>query len=1007
MAGGCWRSGPGRGDLWWGGQVSGLPAGPVTFLFSDIEGSTRLVKALRERYPQVLAEHRRLVRAAIAAHDGAEVDTPGDAFFAAFGGATQAVLCALDIQRALAAHAWPGGAQVRVRIGVHTGQAVPAGGAYTGLAVHRAARICAAAGGGQVLVSQATQMLIEDEEEGEPGFTLVDVGEYRLKDLDRPVLLFQLAAAGLEATGLPAGGRGGPAGKPHGLTGARTSLIGRLDAVAKVARLLDGHRLVTVTGPGGVGKTRLAGEVLRQVASRFADGVAVVELAPVSEPALVTATVATALDVRQAAGTPLVDAVAGRLSRQQLLLVLDNCEHVLEAAAQLCEALLVAADDLTILATSREPLGLADEARYRLPPLTLPGADTPQAAEAVRLFLERARQVDPDFAVEGDESVLLAGLVRRLDGLPLAIELAAARVEALGLAQLAGRLEDRSGLLVSGNRAAAARQRSLEATVEWSCQLLTEAERQVFRRLAIFPGPFTLDAAEAVAGPEAGHAVLRLVDCSLLVPPVTGPDGRARYLMLQTLRGYGLNQLREAGEQHDAAAALAAYALGVAGRAAAAMVVGSGEKAAALWLDAEDAVVHQGLAWALEYDPPAALRLAVALAQWWMVRGRWIQAMGFLQRAVDQTGPDQDGWYPAHVWLGRLAGRITDSSAVSHFTTVVDALTGGPPSADLVQALVGRSSVLRNLGTTAGLEAATADANAALTLARQMGDATGEAMALVQFSVIATYTGDHERAVERATQAQRIDHSSMPEWCARVVESTLTSALVESGHLDGTPELLTEMLAHASAAGDPRDQAEAHFWLALVARQTGRLADAQAHLRQAAELAAHISGRMRLIETVEEAGYWCAANRQYDAAVTLWAVRDAQFRADGLTDMPAEERAREQPLREATQALDAQQLRAARERGTAMTLAAATEYAIMLTSEHARDPGTAPGPGKLSSRERELVALVARGQTDAQIAGQLFISVSTVRSHLDRIRDKTGCRRRADLTRLALQEGII
>ena len=258
-AAGSWRPGPGRGDLRWGGLVSGFPAGVVTFLFSDIEGSTRLVKALRERYPQVLAEHRRLVRASIAAHDGAEVDTQGDAFFAAFGGAKQAVLCALDIQRALAAHAWPGGAQVRVRIGVHTGQAVPAGGAYTGLAVHRAARICAAAGGGQVLVSQATQMLIEDEEEGEPGFTLVAVGEYQLKDLDRPVLLFQLAAAGLEAPRMPAGGwqargRGGPAGKPHRLTGARTSFIGRLDAVARVVGLLEGYRLVTVTGPGGSGR---------------------------------------------------------------------------------------------------------------------------------------------------------------------------------------------------------------------------------------------------------------------------------------------------------------------------------------------------------------------------------------------------------------------------------------------------------------------------------------------------------------------------------------------------------------------------------------------------------------------------------------------------------------------------------------------------------------------------------------------------------------------------------
>jgi predicted ATPase/DNA-binding CsgD family transcriptional regulator len=796
----------------------------------------------------------------------------------------------------------------------------------------------------------------------------------------------------------------GPAGKPHGLTRARTSFIGRLDAVGRVGGLLDGYRLVTVTGPGGVGKTRLAGEVLRQVAGRFADGVAVVELAAVSEPALVDATVATALDVHQAAGMSIVDALAGRLSRQQLLLVLDNCEHVLDAAAQLCESLLVSADDIKILATSREPLGLADEARYRLAPLTLPGADTPEGAEAVRLFVERARQVDPDFSVEGDECVVLAGLVQQLDGLPLAIELAAARVEALGLAQLAGRLGDRSGLLVSANRAAAARQRSLEATVEWSYLLLTEAERQVFRRLAVFPGPFTLDAAEAVAGSGAGQAVLRLVDCSLLVPPVTGPDGRSRYLMLQTLRSYGLTQLREAGEEHDAAAALAVRALEVAEQAAAQMAVRSGEKPAALWLDAEDAVVHQGLAWALDHDPPAALRLGAALAQWWMVRGRWIQGSGFLQRAVDQTGPEESGWYSAHVYLGKFAGRTSDNSAVSHFTTVVDALTDGPPSADLVLALVGRSSVLRN---TAALEEASSDANAALPLARRIGDATGEALALFELSMISAYADDPEQALEWARQAQRIDRASMPGWRARQIEILLPWMLVESGHLEGTADLLAETLAHARAAGDLQAQADAHFMLAAVARETGRLADAGPHLRGTVELAAYAGYRIRLIDTVEEAGYWCADNRQYDAAVTLWAARDAQFQAIGLADNPAEGHLREQPWREATQALDAEQIRAAHERGTAMTLAAAAEYAIMMTGEHAPDPAAAPGPGTLSCRERELVALVARGQTDAQIAGQLFISVSTVRSHLDRIRDKSGCRRRADLTRLALTEGII
>ena len=304
--------------------------------------------------------------------------------------------------------------------------------------------------------------------------------------------------------------------------------------------------------------------------------------------------------------------------------------------------------------------------------------------------------------------------------------------------------------------------------------------------------------------------MLRLVDCSLLVPPATGPDGRSRYLMLQTLRGYGLDRLREACEEHEAAAALAVYARDVAEHAAAQMAVRSGEKPAALWLDAEDAVVHEGLAWALDHDPPAALRLVAALAQWWIVRGRWIQAIGLLQRALEQTGPGDSGWYSAHTYLGKLLARTSDSSAIGHFTAVVDALTGRPPSADLVQALVGRSSVLRN---TAGLEEAASDANAALTLARRMGDATGEALALAlalaELSTISSYADDAGPALERARQAQMIDRALMPGWRARSIELLLPWALESSGHLEGAADLLAGALAQSEAAGDLHDQADA------------------------------------------------------------------------------------------------------------------------------------------------------------------------------------------------------
>ena len=799
------------------------------------------------------------------------------------------------------------------------------------------------------------------------------------------------------------------AGTRRGLTHARTSFVGRSGAVGQVAELLGTYRLVTITGPGGVGKTRLADEVLQRVSDRFADGAGIVELAAVAEPALVAATAATALQVHQAAGMSIVDALAERLSRQQLLLVMDNCEHVLDAAAELCAALLGVADDIRILVTSREPLGLPEEARYRLAPLALPDPNAPEClaqTEAVTLFAERARQLNPGFVVDGDSGPMVARLVRHLDGMPLAIELAAARVEALGLTQLLDRLDDRFRLLVSANRTAAARQRSLEAAVDWSYQLLTEDEQRVFRRLSVFPGPFTLDAAEAVAGAEAGPVVLRLVDCSLLVPPATEPDGRSRYQMLETLRGYGLKRLREAGEDHEAAAALAAHALTVAENAAAQVAVGRRELAGLRWLDAEDAAVHQGLAWALEHEPMAALRLAVALAQWWMIRGRWIQGYGLLRRAVEQTGPEAGSWYTAHVWLGYLAsGTFDNDRAIGHYSMVVDALSEGPPPADLVDALVGRSAVLRN---AAGLAEAPADARAALALARQIGYPAGEALALVELSLISSYVDDDDRAVELAGQAQRINRDQMPGRWARKVEYLLPWVLVGSGHLDGMLDPCTQVLAQARAAGDLIDQADMLFLMAVLARQTGRLADAAAHLREAAELSVRVGYRMRLIDVLDEGGYWCAAAGRYAAAVTLWSARNVRGEAAGFSDTPAEIHEREQPQREALQELDAQQARSARERGAAMTLDAAVEFAVMMTGEDVPPPTAVPsGPGKLSARERELIILVARGQTDAQIAAQLVISVSTVRTHLDRIRDKSGCRRRADLTRLALEEGII
>jgi predicted ATPase len=400
-----------------------------------------------------------------------------------------------------------------------------------------------------------------------------------------------------------------------------------------VARLLAEGRLVTVTGPGGVGKTRLAAEVAERVSGRFADGVWLVELATVPGPAQVPTATGAVLGVREQPGVAVMDVLAGLLARQQMLLVLDNCEHLAGAVAEMCAALLPVADDVRILATSREPLGVAGEAQYRLPPLTLPARDDPDGishSEAVALFADRARRADRQFSLNGGSAPAVARLVTRLDGMPLAIELAAARVEALGLAQLLDRLDDRFVLLARAVRApGAARHRSLAATADWSYQLLSEADRRVFRWVSVFPAPFTLEAAEAVAGPDAGPGVLRLVDCSLLAPPQPGPDSRSRYLMLETLRGYGLSRLAEAGEGDQAIAAMARYAVGVTGQAAAGLQAAPGELAAVCWLDAEDALTRHALAWALDHDQDAALRLAVGLFPWWRPPGTPSRALAY------------------------------------------------------------------------------------------------------------------------------------------------------------------------------------------------------------------------------------------------------------------------------------------------------------------------------------------------------------------------------------------
>ena len=736
------------------------------------------------------------------------------------------------------------------------------------------------------------------------------------------------------------------------------------------------------------------------MAGEFADGAWLAELAPVRDEAQVAAMVAAALGIPEQPGVPAGEAVARVLARQQLLLVVDNCEHVIGAAAELCAGLLQACDDVRVLATSREPLAIAGEARYRLGTLTLPGpeeAGDGGGSEAVALFADRARQVDAGFALTGEAGAAVAQVVRRLDGMPLAIELAAARVEALGVRQLADRLDDRFALLAGGDRLAVGRHRSLAAAVEWSYRLLGEDERRVFRAVSVFPGPFTLEAAEAVAGSGADPAVLRLVDCSLLTPPWAGPDGRSRYGMLETLRAYGAGLLTEFGEQDLARAALARYALGVAEEAAAGLTSITGEPAAARWLDAEDAAMGHALAWAVQHDLDIAARLVTALGQWWVLRGRLAGQQPLLRELAGRAEPGSAGWCAAQFLLAWTAFDAADlPRSLQRCDAIIEVIGDRGPSRALANALAMQTITLCNLGR---VPEAAACGRRARAMARELGYPFGQVYATNNLAIAAYLAGDLDDAVRLLRQAAQIP--GIPRTPARGGGYLLTAMLAEAGDLAGAEQAGAATLAQARDAGDMDTLGDLLRIMGDLDLRAGRTGDAAAHLHEAAQSELPAGKWSVILNVLETCGHLCAVTGRPADALTAWAARETFSQQSPLED--AELRRREG----ARQALGPDRARAAEQRGAAMSMATAAEYALLLTAPGPPPAARAPAAAGLSARERELVTLVAQGATDAQIAAQLYISIRTVRSHLDRIRDKTGCRRRADLTRLALAAGLV
>ena len=625
--------------------MADLPEGTVTFLFTDLEGSTRLLQAHPDAYRAAVARHHALLAAAVAAHGGAVFETVGDAVYAAFARPTDAVAAALAGQVALGREPW-GDTPLRARMGVHLGEAERQGGHYFGAPLYRCARLMGTAHGGQVVLSEAAVALVRDALP--EGAGLRDLGAHRLKDLQRPERVFQLAAPGLLGA-FPA--LRSLDALPHNLPLQLTSFVGRERELAEVAALLAAHRLVTLTGAGGTGKTRLALQAAADALEAYPDGVWLAELAALADPALVPQAVAAAIGVREEPGRPLLATLTDALRPKRLLLVLDNCEHLVEACARLADGLLRACPTLTVLATSREALGLAGETVWRVPSLAAPTVpagqpppvDTLTRYEAVRLFEERAQAVQPRFAVTTESAQAVVAVCALLDGLPLALELAAARVRALSVDQLLGRLEDRFRLLTGGSRTALERHQTLRAAVDWSHALLTDPERALFARLAVFAGGFTLEAAEAVgtgdglAAEDVLDLLTRLVDKSLVVAEAP-PAGTARYRLLETLRQYAQERLAAGGVADAVRDRHAAFYLALAEREGGGDVL----SASAPWLDAAERD-HDNLRAALHWfgrrgTHDQALALAAGVARLWYLRGYMAAGLARLREVLAAAG---------------------------------------------------------------------------------------------------------------------------------------------------------------------------------------------------------------------------------------------------------------------------------------------------------------------------------------------------------------------------------
>lgn len=813
------------------------PTGTVTFLFTDIEGSTSLWEQFPQAMHTALACHDELLRRAIAGHNGTVFKTIGDAFCAVFPSAQLAVQAALESQFLLQDEL-PPAPIIKVRMALNTGIAEHRDNDYFGQPLNRVARLLSVAHGGQVLLSQSTVELVRDQLPAP--ITLVDLGSHKLRDLSRPETIFQLGHPRLpsefprltslnnSSTNLPA---------------QTTSFIGREQEISEIKKLLTTTRLLTLTGPGGAGKTRLSLQVAADMQDQFSDGIWFIELAPLSDPALVPQAVAQAMNFPEEGGRSLIQTLIANIGSRKILLMLDNCEHLLHACAELSSALLRSCSNIKILTSSREGMSIAGETLYRIPPLSRPDLSrqlTPQTLlqyEAVKLFVERASAVAPAFNVTRQNAPALAQVCHRLDGIPLAIELAAARVRALSIEAIATRLDDRFRLLTGGSRTALPRQQTLRALIDWSYDLLNDQEKTLLRRLSVFAGGWSLEAAEAVC---AGNPVeewelldflTSLVDKSLVIYEET--EGTARYRLLETVRQYSRDRLAEFDETGNTKRLFRTFFLKLAEEA---MPQLQGPDAAT-WLNSLQ-TENDNLRAAFD-DCIAALdggeqslRLSASLMRFWEIRGYFAEGRERLTAAL--AHPDAQG---------RTEARSN--------------------------ALHGAGNLAMKMGN---YDLARSYYEESLAIRREIDYQRGICGSLINLGVLAQHQADYQTARAHYLEALPLTRAlKNVRWEAVCLEN-LGEVAISLGEFAEARQLNEQSLALARSSGDNEAIAHSLHQLGNVACKEGHYAEARKSLRECLRLCLEAGNRYLAAFALEAYAEVCRLESEKELATLLYAA---------------------------------------------------------------------------------------------------------------------------------------